>query len=67
VVKQRLCKECHEPVARGMRMEKHWQELHPAKLAAIKAWLKGVDEKMKVVERPAKEGMKGPGAQEEVR
>jgi hypothetical protein len=48
-------------------MEKHWQELHPAKLAAIKAWLKGVDEKIKIVEKPAQDGMKGPGAREEMR
>jgi hypothetical protein len=50
-----------------MRMDKHWQEMHPTKLAEIKAWLKGVDEKIKIVERPANEGMKGPGAQEETR
>jgi len=41
-------------------MEKHWQVEHPAKLAEIKLWLKGVDEKLKVVEGPALEGMRGP-------
>ena len=41
-------------------MEKHWQEKHPAELVKIKLWLKGVDEKLKVVEAPALEGMCGP-------
>lgn len=46
-------------------MKVHWQDNHPEKLAKIRAWLGETDEKIKVAEALARQGLKGPGEAED--
>jgi len=60
--KPRVCRECKQAVAKGIKMTKHWQEMHPEKFATIKAWLADCESKIKAAEAVANEGMRGPSA-----